>query len=52
MLQMSGMQKPSWRDAPEWAIALNQSIAGEWYWSSEIDVSAYRESRPGLPTEC
>ncbi len=52
MLQMAGMTKPGWSSAPDWAVALNQSIVGEWYWSSEIDVSAYRESRPGLATAC
>lgn len=52
MQQMAGMKKPSWRDAPEWAISLNQSEAGEWFWSSLIDVSFYIESRPGLPTSC
>lgn len=52
MQEMAGMTKPQWRDAPEWATSLCQDMAGEWYWSSLIEVSAYRESRPGLATAC
>lgn len=30
------MSKPSWEDAPEWAVALAMDVGGQWLWYSEV----------------
>lgn len=37
------MDKPDWKDAPEWAKYLAQDKDGEWYWF---------ECRPEMESEC
>lgn len=43
--------KPSWKDAPEWALAVTQRINGEWFWLMTTDQFKGTSSSSGCVGE-
>lgn len=40
------MNKPDWKDAPEWAQYLAQDADGDWYWYEQLPYASFEGWSP------